>query len=89
VRIAVVSDIHGNWPALQAVAAEIAGERPDLVVNLGDILSGPLWPRETAAWLMRQGGDVQLVHGTPQVDHEPLLATSSPAPCGHARRRPG
>jgi predicted phosphodiesterase len=50
-RLAVVSDIHGNLPALDAVLAEIARERVDLVVNLGDIVSGPLWPAETAARL--------------------------------------
>lgn len=47
-RLAVVSDIHGNLPALEAVLAEIARERVDAVVNLGDIVSGPLWPAETA-----------------------------------------
>lgn len=53
-RIAVLSDIHGNWPALQAVVAEVEAARVDLVLNLGDILSGPLWPVETAQWLMQQ-----------------------------------
>ena len=50
-RLAVVSDIHGNLPALEAVLAEIGREHVDRVVNLGDIVSGPLWPRETAALL--------------------------------------
>ena len=50
-RLAVVSDIHGNLPALEAVLAEIGREGVDRVVNLGDIVSGPLWPRETAARL--------------------------------------
>jgi putative phosphoesterase len=54
-RLAVLSDIHGNLPALQAVLAEIAAERVDLIVNLGDIVSGPLWPRETAERLMNLG----------------------------------
>jgi predicted phosphodiesterase len=52
VRIAIVSDIHGNLPALEAVWAEVERAAPDLVVNLGDIASGPLWPRETVQWLM-------------------------------------
>jgi predicted phosphodiesterase len=51
-RIAIVSDIHGNLPALEAVWAEIERAAPALVVNLGDIASGPLWPRETVRWLM-------------------------------------
>ena len=50
-RLAVVSDIHGNLPALEAVLAEIGREQVDRVVNLGDIVSGPLWPRETATLL--------------------------------------
>jgi predicted phosphodiesterase len=51
-RIAIVSDIHGNLPALEAVWAEIERAAPTRIVNLGDIASGPLWPRETVQWLM-------------------------------------
>jgi len=51
-RIAVLSDIHGNLPALQAVMADLARRGVDLVINCGDSLSGPLWPRETADALM-------------------------------------
>jgi predicted phosphodiesterase len=51
-RIAFVSDIHGNLPALEAVRAELQRDPVDAVVNLGDIVSGPLWPRETAERLM-------------------------------------
>jgi predicted phosphodiesterase len=51
VRLAVLSDIHGNLPALEAVLAEVAGEGVDRIVNLGDIASGPLWPAETVARL--------------------------------------
>jgi predicted phosphodiesterase len=41
-RLVVVSDIHGNVPALEALCDDIARERVDAVVNLGDIVSGPL-----------------------------------------------
>jgi len=51
-RIAAVSDIHGNLPALEAVLDDIAASGVELTVNLGDIVSGPLWPVETAARLM-------------------------------------
>jgi len=47
-RVAIISDIHGNLPALEAVLADIARRGADLTVNCGDLLSGPLWPRETA-----------------------------------------
>ncbi|WP_174875918.1 metallophosphoesterase family protein [Vogesella oryzae] len=51
-RFAVLSDIHGNLPALQAVLADMRGRGVSQAVNLGDILSGPLWPAETAELLM-------------------------------------
>ncbi|QNM95624.1 metallophosphoesterase family protein [Chitinimonas koreensis] len=53
-RLALVSDIHGNLPALEAVLADLARRAVDRIANLGDSLSGPLWPAETAALLMRQ-----------------------------------
>ncbi|RDZ27987.1 metallophosphoesterase family protein [Lysobacter silvisoli] len=54
-RIAAVSDIHGNLHALRAVLDDIAARGVDAVVNLGDILSGPLQPVETADLLMGLG----------------------------------
>jgi predicted phosphodiesterase len=53
--LAVVSDIHGNLPALEAVLAHARRAGFDAVVNLGDIASGPLWPRETVDLLMAEG----------------------------------
>jgi len=41
-QIAVLSDIHGNLLALEAVAAEIRREKPDAVLVAGDlVLNGP------------------------------------------------
>jgi putative phosphoesterase len=51
-KIAVLSDIHGNLGALDAVLAHLAAQNVDQVVNLGDICSGGLFPRETADRLM-------------------------------------
>lgn len=53
-KLAVISDIHGNLLALQAVLADIARLGVDQTVNLGDILSGPLQVAETADLLMTQ-----------------------------------
>jgi putative phosphoesterase len=46
VRIAALSDIHGNLPALEAVLRDVEVERPDLIVVCGDVASGPM-PAET------------------------------------------
>lgn len=51
-RIAVLADIHGNLAALEAVVRDLTHRGADAVVNLGDSLSGPLLPLETARFLM-------------------------------------
>jgi len=51
-RIALVADIHGNLAALEAVAVDIRRRGVFRVVNLGDSVSGPLLPLETARFLM-------------------------------------
>jgi predicted phosphodiesterase len=54
-RLAALSDIHGNLAALDAVLADIERRDVDQVVNLGDIFSGGLFPRETADRLIPLG----------------------------------
>ncbi|BCY10389.1 metallophosphoesterase [Actinoplanes sp. L3-i22] len=68
-RIAVISDVHGNLPALDAVLAAIAGDRVDLTVNLGDLLSGYVQPAQTADRLI--GLDLPTVAG----NHERQVLT--------------
>ena len=51
-RIAVIADIHGNMPALKAVLADIQSRDVNRTINLGDCVSGPLWPREVCDLLM-------------------------------------
>ena len=76
--IAAISDIHGNLPALEAVLVDIARCGADVTVNLGDIVSGPLWPRETAARLMAL--DLPTIRG----NHERQLLTQPRAQMGAA-----
>jgi predicted phosphodiesterase len=47
-RIGLISDIHGNLPALEAVLAELEQEELDALVCLGDVALGPQ-PHETLA----------------------------------------
>lgn len=49
-RVAVLADVHGNLPALEAVLDELADERVDAVVSAGDVVSGP-FPAESLAAL--------------------------------------
>jgi putative phosphoesterase len=50
-RVAVISDVHGNADALAAVLADIRNHAPDITLNLGDCLSGPLEAERTAEML--------------------------------------
>lgn len=45
-RVAVVSDIHGNRRALQAVLADLRQTAPDLIVQGGDLAFGGTHPSE-------------------------------------------
>jgi len=53
VKLAVLSDIHGNVLALEAVVADARAQGVTRFANLGDTLYGPLWPRETYELLRR------------------------------------
>jgi predicted phosphodiesterase len=79
-RIAAISDIHGNLGALDAVLADIARRGVDVTVNLGDILSGPLLPRETADRLMA------LALPTIRGNHERHVLQMQPANMGASDR---
>lgn len=45
-RIALISDIHANLPALEAVLADIDKRNPDAVYCLGDLVGYNIWPSE-------------------------------------------
>ncbi|GGS18215.1 metallophosphoesterase family protein [Deinococcus knuensis] len=50
-RIAVLSDVHGNAFALRAVLDDIRAAAPDLILNLGDAVWGAADPG--AAWALQ------------------------------------
>jgi predicted phosphodiesterase len=54
-KLAVVTDIHGNVAALEAALADIAARGIGAVICLGDIASGAGWPRETVEMLQDRG----------------------------------
>lgn len=55
-KYALISDIHANTPALEAVLTDIAG-RHDIAAtyHLGDLVGYAPWPDETVALLERAG----------------------------------
>jgi predicted phosphodiesterase len=67
-RVAVISDVHGNLVALELVLADIRKRAPDVIVNLGDCVTSPLWPRETMELLESLG--LPTVRG----NHDRLIA---------------
>ena len=53
-RYALISDIHANLPALDAVLAHIAErDDTDAVYHLGDLVGYAPWPNEVVARLAR------------------------------------
>ncbi|QRG67239.1 metallophosphoesterase family protein [Brevibacillus choshinensis] len=59
--IAVLSDVHSNVYALDAVLADIAGRGIERIVNLGDVLFGPIAPLETAQRLMAEKNVISIM----------------------------
>ncbi len=68
-KIAIISDIHGNLPALQAVLADIERQGVDQIINAGDTLGGPLESARTADLLMQR--QIPMIAG----NHERQLLT--------------
>ncbi len=54
-KIAVISDIHGNSWALREVLKDIERRGPNVILNLGDSLYGPLRPGETYEMIQSTG----------------------------------
>lgn len=75
-RIAAFADVHGNLLALEAVLADIATSGVDVTVDLGDLLSGGVQPRETAERLL------PLRLPTVRGNHERQLTSTPPERLG-------
>lgn len=60
-KTAIISDIHGNIDALQAVLLDIKNRGIKDIYNLGDSLYGPLFPMETYKLLIKE--DIRNIRG--------------------------
>jgi predicted phosphodiesterase len=55
-KYALISDIHGNLPALEAVLADIdARGDVEAIYHLGDLVGYAPWPNEVVALLRERG----------------------------------
>jgi len=66
-RVAVLNDIHGNLPALDAVLAEVDTAGVDAIVVGGDLVWGPM-PGETLDRLVALGDRARFVMGNADRD---------------------
>ena len=79
-RIAILSDVHGNLLALERVLADLPRHGADLTVNLGDCATSPLWPRETTellhdlGWPTVRGNHDRLLHAAAPGQVTPSMA---------------
>jgi predicted phosphodiesterase len=53
-RLAALADIHGNWPALEAVAHDLERQQVDHIIGLGDYVMTSAGSHHIVAWMQRQ-----------------------------------
>ena len=94
-RLAIISDIHGNLLALETVLADIRARGVDTTINLGDCVTSPLWPRETLELLdalslrtVRGNHDRKLAEES-RSEMTPTVAFTSDSLTAEQRRRLG
>jgi putative phosphoesterase len=76
-RILVISDLHANWPALEAVLGVQAFDR---VIVVGDLVSYGPHPREVVEWVRSRAAMV--VRG----NHDDALASGRDCRCAPASK---
>ena len=77
-RIALISDIHANIAALEAVMKAIKRHAPDMILSLGDQVNLGPCPRETLALLRQE--HVACLHG----NHERYVLSAMAGDPGYA-----
>ncbi|MEH0157405.1 metallophosphoesterase family protein [Limibacter armeniacum] len=71
-KIAFISDIHANMPALEAVLADIDSKQPDYIYCLGDLVGYNCWPNEVVEELRRR--KIPTIMG----NHDEAMITAEP-----------
>ena len=91
-RIAVVSDIHGNLAAFEAVLADLRETSPDLILHGGDLADGGSSPAEVVDRVRNLGwpgvlGNTDEIHSRPGSLEEFASTSQAPAPMWDAVRK--
>jgi predicted phosphodiesterase len=76
-RIAIVSDIHGNQRAFDAVLGDLREVAPDLVIHGGDLSSGGVHPAEIVDQIQSLGWP-GVIGNTDEMLYAPDRLTDSP-----------
>lgn len=62
-KVAVISDIHGNYQALESVILDINNEKCDKIWCLGDLAMAGPQPRMVLSYIMEHGYDWTIIQG--------------------------
>ncbi len=62
-KVAVISDIHGNFQALESVILDIGKEKCDKIWCLGDLAMAGPQPRMVLSYIMEHGYDWTIIQG--------------------------
>ena len=54
-RIALLSDIHANLPAFEAVLEDLEKQKPDVIYCLGDLVGYNVWPNQVIGLIRSHG----------------------------------
>jgi putative phosphoesterase len=63
-KILVLGDIHGNYPALEAIIKHIRPDRFDWIVNTGDFTVYSTFPNETIQWFRKRKNAICILGNT-------------------------
>src|SRR3954467_11487761 len=84
-RVAVLDDIHGNLPALEAVLRDVQQVGADRIVVGGDLVVGPM-SREALACLLDLDLPVDFLYGNCEVAVLQVMAGKEPSAVPEAHR---
>jgi predicted phosphodiesterase len=73
-RLAIISDIHGNLPALEATLADIASQNIKTILCLGDVATFGPQPRDTMLKLQALNCPVIMGNGDMDISNPAPLA---------------